>query len=98
MIDNITKQHGYEPPTTVAATGTVQKVEAGKRAKLPKLHITLGRLFCVTLNLETLANFWKSLNLSVAKIKVSLFFSFFDQTGEWQKIKHITTKNKSILP
>ena len=26
-IDNITKQHGYEPPSTVAATGTVQKVE-----------------------------------------------------------------------
>ena len=37
------------------------------------------------LNLATLANFWKSLNLSGAKIKISLFFSFFDQTGEWQK-------------
>ena len=38
------------------------------------------------LNLATLANFWKSLNLSGAKIKISLFFfSFFDQKGEWQK-------------
>ena len=38
-IDNITKQHGYEPPSTVAATGTVQKVKTVKRAKLPKLQI-----------------------------------------------------------
>ena len=50
------------------------------------------------LNLATLANFWKSLNLSGAKIKISLFFSFFDLTGEWQKkIKHSTTKHRSIL-
>ena len=35
------------------------------------------------LNLATLANFWKLLNLSCAKIKISLFFSFFDQTGNW---------------
>ena len=38
-IDNITKQHGYEPSSTVAATGTVPKVETVKRAKLPKLQI-----------------------------------------------------------
>ena len=43
---------------------------------------TLGRLFLRHLNLVTLANFWKSLNLSGAKIKVLLFFSFFDQTGD----------------
>ena len=36
-------------------------------------------------NLATLANFWKSQNLSGAKIKILLFFSFFDQTGQWQK-------------
>ena len=36
-------------------------------------------------NLATLANFWKSLTLSGAKIKISPFFSFFDQTEEWQK-------------
>ena len=58
---------------------------------------TLDRLFFRHLNLATLANFWKSLNLSGAKIKISLFFSFFDQTGEWQKIKRITTKHRSIL-
>ena len=42
-IDNITKQHGYEPPLTAAATGTVQKVEKVKRAKLPKLQIKTFR-------------------------------------------------------
>ena len=42
-IDIITKQHGYEPPSTVAATGTIQKVETVKRAKLPKLQI---KTFC----------------------------------------------------
>ena len=38
-IDNVTKQHGYETSSTVAATGTVPKVETVKRAKLPKLQI-----------------------------------------------------------
>ena len=42
-IDNITKQHGYEPPSTVTATGIVQKVETVKRAKLPKLQIKTFR-------------------------------------------------------
>ena len=45
------------------------------------------------LNLATLVNFWKSLNLSGAKIKISLFFSFFDQTGEWQKKSSISRQN-----
>ena len=35
-IDNITKQHGYEPPST--ATGTVQKNETVQKAKLPNFH------------------------------------------------------------
>ena len=38
-IDDITKQHGYEPLSTAA----VQKVETVQRAKLPKLHI---KTFC----------------------------------------------------
>ena len=62
-----------------------------------EINYTSGRPFLRHLNLATFANFWKSLNLSGAKIKISLFFSFFDQTGEWQKIKHITTKYRSIL-
>ena len=42
-IDNITKQHGYESPSTVAATGTLHKVETVKRAKLPKLQFKTFR-------------------------------------------------------
>ena len=42
-IDNITKQHGCEPSSVVAATGTVPKVETVKRAKLPKLQIKTFR-------------------------------------------------------
>ena len=38
-IDNITKQRGYEPPSTAAATGTVQKVETGERAKLTLYNV-----------------------------------------------------------
>ena len=53
---------------------------------------TLGRLFLRHLILATLANFWKSLNLSGAKIKISLFFFIFSTKREnGKKIKHITT-------
>ena len=41
-IDNVTKQHGYEPSSTVA-TATAPKVETVKRAKLPKLQIKTFR-------------------------------------------------------
>ena len=40
-IDNITKQRGYEPPSTAAATGTVQKVETGERAKFTLYNVCL---------------------------------------------------------
>ena len=59
---------------------------------------TLDRLFLRHLNLATSANFLKlALNLSGAKIRISLFFFFiFRPNGRMaKKIKHITTKYRA---
>ena len=54
--------------------------------------------FLCHLNLATSANFWKSLNLSGAKIKILLFFCLtFRANGRMaKKIKHIMTKKINI--
>ena len=53
--------------------------------------------FLCHLNLATLANFWKLLNLSGAKIEISLFFHFSTKQENDKKIKHIMTEHRSIL-
>ena len=50
-----------------------------------EINYTLGRPFLRHLNLATFANFWKSLNLSGAKIKISLFFHFLTKRENGKK-------------
>ena len=62
-----------------------------KFIKTNNYWFTLGHLFLPHLNLVTLANFWKLLNLSGAKIKILLFFHFSTEWENGKKMKHITT-------
>ena len=72
-------------------------VVLGEEFQRYTLQTYLGPSFLRHLNLATLANFWKSLNLSGAKIKMSLFFHFSTKRDNGKKIKRITTKHRSIL-
>ena len=53
---------------------------------------TLGRLFLRHLNLATLPNFWKSPNLSGAKIKFRYFF-IFQPNGRMPKKSSISRQD-----
>ena len=64
---------------------------------IPNIANYLRPSFLRHLNFATLANFWKSLNLNGAKIKISLFFFHFSTKRENGKLTSLKALDANWL-